>query len=160
MTKEQEWIFYERAAWNLDKATHVVRLLMDSNRPDFSYEERRIRCAALDFSVISYCSPFLSFDIGGNQRIKGLVKEDFVSSEFSEIHDQIRTYRDKEIAHTDISHLSSPGFDNGDRIIFSKTHTSLPSIANCFSLFDSVRAEVTEKFAKLDKEGVQQQSGI
>jgi len=157
MDKEQEWTFYWRAAWNLDQATHVARLLMDSNRNDFSDDERRIRSAALDFCVVSYCSPFLKFNIEENKRISGLSREEIVPQELLNVHNQVFTYRDKEISHTDISHLSVAEFERGGRVISSRTYTSLPSIADCFRLFDLIRAKIAKKLEVLTQDAQCQQ---
>ena len=149
MTPDHTWLFYSQAAWNIDHAAYIAKTLID-NPPDQSrYQTKVTWFSAYKFSIVSYCSPFMPF-FTTDGRKKGL-GVDVIPKELLEIHTQVRNYRDKILAHTDISHMRAHGLDEGFPVASVDAQFSAPSIDDAFALFSEMSKVLIQKLGDIEK---------
>ncbi|MFD2257577.1 hypothetical protein ACFSSA_12915 [Luteolibacter algae] len=148
MTPNQTWLFYSQAVWKTDQAAYIARTLID-NPPDPScYATKVTWFAAYNFSIVSYCSPFMRFENTDKKMERGLSNE-VVPNEFQELHSQIFHYRHKILAHTDISHMRLCGSDKTFPLVSIETF-SAPPIAQAFALFSKVSEILVQKLSDIE----------
>jgi hypothetical protein len=157
MTPDQEWLFFSQAAWNTNQAAYIAKTLIDNPPDPTNYAAKVSWFAAYNFSIVSYCSPFMMFaTTGGNKskKEKGL-GEDVVPKELLRIHTKIKTYRDKILAHTDISHMRAHGLNEGFPVASVDTQFSAPSIDDAFALFSKVSHIMIQNLGDIEEKNNQ-----
>lgn len=151
MTSANEWLFYSTAAWNIDQAEYIAKMLIDNPPDNRIHSSRVVWSSAYKYSIISYCSPFMRFKTsGGKKREEGL-SSDIVPLDLKSIHTNIIVYRDQILAHTDIAHLRAVDYEEGFRIASSSAHLSPPPIRESLRLFVTVGEIIIQKLNTLNK---------
>jgi hypothetical protein len=152
MTPDHTWLFYSQAASNTDQAAYIAKTLID-NPPDPScYATKVTWFAAYNFSIVSYCSPFMKFATteGKKNKLEEGLGEDVVPNELLGFHTQIRNYRNKILAHSDISHMRAYGLGDGFPVASVDAQFSAPSIDDSFVLFSGVSKVLLKKLADIE----------
>lgn len=93
---------------DLNSAQHIFRAILKHTRDD--EQDKGLRYWLLVALVVTYMRPF-STNQGKVLRRHSLDKKDFVPSDLVELHDRLEDYRNKQFAHTDVSHYN-PGVGN------------------------------------------------
>lgn len=151
MTPENEWLFYSTAAWNIDQAAYVAKMLIDNPPDNRIHASKVVWASAYKYSIVSYCSPFMRFNTSEGKKYKECLSLDIVPLDLKSTHTKIKDYRDQILAHTDITHLRAVGFEDGFRIASTSTHLSPPPIEESFRLFATVGEIVIQKLAALNQ---------
>jgi hypothetical protein len=149
MKRDHHWLFYSQAAWNIDQAANIARTLIDNPPDPNRYPTKVTWYAAYNFSIVSYCSPFMPF-FTKDGREKGL-GVDVVPKGFLEIHSKIRSYRDKILAHADIAHMRVHGLDEEFPIACENAQFSAPSIDDAFALFSEMSKIMIQRLDDFEK---------
>ena len=88
---------------DLNSAQHILRAILPSTAPDS--KDKTVRYYLLLALVVTYATPF-SLNRGTVVKKHRLTMDNVVPPELHYLHDRLMVYRDKQFAHTDVSHYN------------------------------------------------------